>query len=76
MAYLRFAFMPSEPTMPTRASRVINTGSSKVSPKAKIRRMTRDRYWSTLASSWMGRSPPPPMASKLRKNFQASGKMK
>ena len=75
-AYLRFSAKPLDETMPTLAISVRTTGSSKQRPKAKISRMTSDRYWSTLASNWIGSAPSPPTDSKLRKNCQASGKMK
>ena len=72
-AYLRFSAMPLEETIPTRARSVMSTGSWKHRPKAKISFMTSERYSLTLASSSIGRVPPPPMVSKLRKNRQAKG---
>ena len=63
MAYLRLRAMPSEVASPTRASRVMITGSWKHSPKAKISFMTSERYSATLASSSIGRVPSPPGVS-------------
>ena len=44
IAYLRFSAKPLDETMPTRANSVNTTGSSKHNPKAKISRITSDRY--------------------------------
>ena len=73
IAYFRFDFSPSELTIPTLARRTRSTGSSKATPKAKMRRITSDRYWSTFGSRVIARLPPAPDVSKLAKNSQASG---
>ena len=74
-AYFRFFLRVAAVTSPTRAIRVRSTGSWKQSPKAKISFITRERYSPTRASSWIGKPPPAPVVSKLRKNCQARGKI-
>ena len=61
--------------MPTLASRVSSTGSSKATPNAKMSFITRSISL-TFASSWIGNPPAPVGVSKLRKNRQAIGNTK
>jgi hypothetical protein len=58
---------------PTRASKVVTTGSWNTRPKAKISVMISPRYSETLGSSMIEASPDPPTCSIDRKNHITIG---
>ena len=69
MAMRHFSISIADRTILIVASKVNNTGSSKLIPKAKMSLITNDRYSLTFASNWMGSDPSRPVDSKLKKKL-------
>ncbi|MNY67917.1 hypothetical protein D3C86_2055950 [compost metagenome] len=73
IAYLRFSFSQSLVSRPTRASRVVTTGSWKTRPKDRTSVMIRLRYSDTRGRSEIPTSPSVGACCIARKNHITIG---